>query len=131
MLCKLMKVEPDPFLIFTSNNPGLVVATEIFGKDNDQVAYLHDDEFKKFKDKHPDADYVWHINFWSYFDEPMKPDGHDQLAEGHPIPEGNVYWMHHDGILWGPLHGRGLEHLWKWDGEEPELIQEAYSTVQY
>ena len=28
----------------------------------------------------------------------------------------------------GPLFARGMEHLWKWDGKNLELLEEAWQS---
>ena len=99
MFCKLKEIEPDPFLVFTSNRPGLVAINQIVGVGNERIVFRDqiDTEFQQ------------------------------QAEEQFPIPQGSSYWQHSEGTIWAQLAGRGGDHLWKWDGNEPELLEEAFT----
>lgn len=45
-----------------------------------------------------------------------------------PIPKDCEYWMHREGTLWALQAGRGVDHLWVWYGQNPELLQEGFDS---
>ena len=127
VLSKMMKVSPDPDIVFTSNMPGLVAAAEILGDDHDGTAFLLEDEYSHWVAQSPDDEFRWHVHVWSYFRESVEPEFERKAKTTHPLSEGSVYWQHTEGTMWGRLAGRGVDHLWQWDGNQPELLGEAFT----
>lgn len=124
MLAKLNDCwEEPPFVVFTSNQPGLVAATEIIRGMRHQIACLFPEEFSSWLKKHPDPDNRWHVHTWSYF-TPLDKEI-VKLAKAYPIAPGECYWLHKEGSQCGNLFGRGGDHLWKWDGHEAVLLEEG------
>ena len=123
MLCDVGGWEKDPFVVFTSEQPGLVAAREILEDDPGTIAWLNPTEFEDWNQIQPDKDYKWHVHRWSFF-APMDPET-KKKAELYPLVAGESYWLHKEGTMCGPLFGRGGDHLWKWDGREPVLLQEC------
>ncbi|NLB54396.1 MAG: hypothetical protein GX811_01270 [Lentisphaerae bacterium] len=122
-LAKLNNWEKDPFIVFTSDEPGLVVASEILEEGSDSIACLYPDEFTFWLKKHPDPEYRWHIHTWSYFlplDKETK-----KKTKTFPLAAGESYLLHREGTMCGELFGRGYDHLWKWNGEELVLLEES------
>ena len=39
-----------------------------------------------------------------------------------------AYLFHRDESILGPLFARGAHHLWKWNGRELLLLEEAFET---
>ena len=122
-LAKLKGWEKDPFVIFTSTEPGLVAANEILQEDPANIAALYPDEFTQWLKDNPDPDYLWHVHMWSFFETP--DSAMQEKAKEYPVAQGESYWLHREGTMCGPLFGRGGDHLWKWDGDEPVLLQEC------
>ena len=115
--------DKDPFIVFTSTEPGLVAAKEILEKETGNIAFLYSKEFTEWLVNNPDPDYLWHIHMWSFFAE---LDIHMQKkARKYPIDQSDSYWLHKEGTMCGQLFGRGGDHLWKWNGKEPVLLQEC------
>jgi hypothetical protein len=127
VLAKMMKVSPDPGVVFTSNMPGLVAAAEILGNDHEGIEYLLEDEYAQWIGQSPDATYRWHVHVWSRFRERVEPEFEKKAKQEHPLPPGCTYWQHTEGTMWGKLAGRGGDHLWQWDGTKPELLEEAFT----
>ncbi len=123
----LLDVDRDPAIVFTSNVPGLVAARELIGPDHERVLYLKEEEFADAPADLADPAYHWCIHFWSYFGE-VKPSLEAEARIKYPIPTGSIYWQHIEGTMWGINAGRGGDHLWCWNGHEPELLEEAIST---
>jgi hypothetical protein len=128
VFCKVREIEPDPFLVFTSNTPGLVAAREIVGEDNERIVFLDDSEFDDWLKDHPDKSYRWHVHVWSYFRDSLESEFHQKAEEEYPISEESSYWQHSEGTMWADLAGRGVDHLWRWDGNGPELLEEAFTN---
>jgi len=128
VLHKLMNVDPAPGIVFTSNIAGLLAAQEIIEVDNQEVLYLHEKEFQHWLKKNPDPEYKWHVHFWSFFREPTNKEFASKSRKAYPLNNGSVYWQHSEGTMWGPLAGRGVEHLWQWDGVKPVLLEEAFQS---
>jgi hypothetical protein len=114
--------ENDPFIVFTSEESGLVAAREILEDDIGKIVFLYPAEFEDWAKRHPDGDYRWHIHTWSYF-APLDPATKHKAAQ-YPLAAGETYWLHKEGTMCGRLFGRGGDHLWKWNGKAPMLLQE-------
>jgi len=128
ILCELTKVDPNPGIVFTSTAPGLLAAQEILGDEQQDVVFLHDEEFMRWIKRNPDPAYCWHVHFWSFFREPVDKKLSEKARRAYPLPNGSTYWQHSEGTMWGSQAGRGGEHLWQWDGEEPQLLEEAFQS---
>jgi hypothetical protein len=128
VLHKLIRVDPEPGIVFTSNIPGLLAAKEILGIEMNQIVYLHEKEFQRWLRNNPDPEYRWHMHFWSFFREPIQRKFATSAKKTFPLDDGSSYWQNSEGTMWGALAGRGAEHLWKWNGVEPELLQEAFEN---
>jgi hypothetical protein len=125
MLAGLKNWEKDPFIVFTSDRPGLVAAREILDEEPAAIAFLYPNEFTEWLNNHPDPEYRWHIHTWSFF-APVDVDS-TKKAKKHQISKGESLWLHKDGTMCGQLFGRGADHLWKWNGREPELLEECFN----
>lgn len=123
VLADLKGWEKDPFIVFTSEQPGLVAAREIIEDASDTIVFLRPAEFSEWLKDHPDKEYCWHVHTWSYF-APLGAET-EKKADEYILEAGESYWLHKEGTMCGQLFGRGSDHLWKWNGKEPELLQEA------
>ena len=123
MEAELQNFEKDPYIVFTSESPGLVAAREILRKGPANIVFLYPDEFTEWLKDNPDPEYRWHIHTWSFF-APVDA-ATAKKAKKHPCSEGESLWLHKEGTMCGHLFGRGGDHLWKWNGREPELLEEA------
>lgn len=131
VMSKLLGIDRDPAIVFTSDVPGLVAAQEIVGPDHERVIYLLEDEFSAAPSGVADPEYKRHIHFWSLFRPAVKPAFAAEAQAKHPIPAGCSYWQHSEGTVWAVNAGRFADHLWRWDGHEPELLEEAMSHGVY
>lgn len=129
LLARMAGVDPDPCIVFTSDLPGMVAAHQILGDDQDAVMWLGLDEFTSWIESNND-EFVYHIHFASHFVNPPVSELVVKAKEQYPIDGGADYWQHREQTMWAPLAGRGADHLWKWDGSEPELLEEAFATWQ-
>lgn len=123
VLARLKNWEKDPFIVFTSEEPGLIAAQEILGEESARVAFLTPAEFSSWLTSHPDPEYRWHVHRWSYF-APLDQETRKKTAK-YPLAGGESYWLHKEGTMCGQLFGRGGDHLWKWDGKDPSLLAEC------
>jgi hypothetical protein len=115
--------ERDPYVVFTSSDAGLAAAREILGDTPDRVACLRPRELERWLAQAPDPEYRWHIHTWSYFARPDREMM--RIASRYPLAGGESFWMHREGTFCGRLMGQGADHLWKWDGKEPVLLDGA------
>ena len=127
MLAPSLGIEPDPCIVFTTDVPGLVAAEEILDR-SDRIACLSGTAFDLWLSQEPDENFRWHVCVWSRFCDPIDADVLEAAREAFPLPEERTYWLHSEGTLWAPLAGRGVDHLWAWDGQEPELLEEAFQS---
>ena len=123
MLAEFQNCEKDPIIVFTSERPGLVAAREILRKGPANIAFLYPDEFTAWLNNHPGPDYLWHIHTWFFF-APVDVET-AKKAEKYLCSEGESFWLHKEGTMCGQLFGRGGDHLWKWNGREPKLLEEC------
>ncbi|NJK93489.1 MAG: hypothetical protein HC904_17745 [Blastochloris sp.] len=120
------KLKNDPLIVFTGEEPGLVAAQHILRDESERVVYLHRDEYDTWEKGHPDPKFRWHIHTWSYFGS-LDGEMGKRAREKYPLKDSETYWIHIEGTNCGELFGRGAEHLWKWDGEKPTLLEECFN----
>ena len=108
MLAGLEDMEKDPFIVFTSEQPGLIAANEILSGGQSTIVFLYHDEYSAWLESNPDTNYQWHIHTWSFF-APLDPTT-VQRAKKYPLTAGEAYWLHKEGTMCGPLFGRGGDH---------------------
>lgn len=128
---KMLGIDRDPVVVFTSTVPGLVAAREIVGPDHERVVYLLEDEYAALPPSLADPEYKRHAQFWSFFRPEVEPGFAAEARAKHPIPATCSYWQHSEGTMWAVNAGRGADHLWRWDGHKPELLEEAMAQRVY
>jgi hypothetical protein len=128
VLSKLLALDPEPFVVFTSNLPGLVAAREIIGQDQEAIGYLLEDEYASPPLLAADNGFRSHIHVWSYFPQMVGADFESAARTKHAIAKECTFWEHDEGTMWATNAGRGAAHLWQWDGEKPELLEEAFTS---
>ncbi|TVR92458.1 MAG: hypothetical protein EA416_07330 [Trueperaceae bacterium] len=124
-MAALLGVDPDPVIVFTSDVPGLVAAREILGDDHELVICLLEEEFADAPARAADPGYVRHVHVWSRFLPELEREVAAAARAQHPISASSSYWQHAEGTMWAPNAGRGVDHLWRWDGREADLLEEA------
>jgi hypothetical protein len=109
-------------LVFTSTEPGLVAARRILHGQSPPCCCLSPEEYRQWMQFHPDINFQFHAHLWSHFVE------HPGITNCRfSISANEDYWLHTEGMVYGPKFGRGADHLWKWDGEKPVLLQRNYA----
>lgn len=110
----------SPTIVLILDRPGLVAAAEILADKPPNIFFLESSPFQRFKRSHPDDEFDHHIVYRSCFlPEPTQ-------LEQYPLMEGEEFWIHEESTTLGPLSGRGVQHLWKWDGHQPTLLEEGF-----
>lgn len=123
LLAPYKDMEKDPFIVFTSEQPGLAAGREILGEDHATIVSLYPAEFTEWLLKHPDPEYRWHVHTSSFFTDVDAETA--KKAEKYTVSPGETLWLHKEGTVCGELFARGGDHLWKWDGHEPKLLEEC------
>jgi hypothetical protein len=112
-------------IVFTSTSPGLVAIREIAqGKDLHLVS-LYPEELHEFLQYFPDNEYKYHIHIWSYFLEELD-SATTKNAARYPLKDKEKYWLHVEGTMHGLRFGRGVEHLWSWNGSQTKLLKKSF-----
>lgn len=117
-------LEKDPFIVFSSDQPGLTAARDIIDVSSTRIVYLHRNDFDSWMRDRPDDDFKWHVHLWSYFC-PFEADSSGKEV-GYELADGESFVLHEVGHMCGPLFGQGCGHLWKWDGDELTILEEAF-----
>jgi hypothetical protein len=130
MALRIGDFDPNPIIVFTTTMPGLVAAQEIMPEPSENLVYLLHSEFKKWEKKHLVADFKFHIHHWSYF-RPIDQEILTRAQEVFPEVKAAEYRIHTSGELWGKHCGVEDEHLWRWNGQQLELLEESFSQVQF
>lgn len=123
---KVMGLDPNPGIVFTSDTAGLVAAEDVLESHGATTVFLYEDEFARWLAESPDEQYKWHVHVRSVFREDPDPAFLQQATKKYPVPPGCVYWQQSESTMWGKLAGKGVEHLWKWDGQSVELVAESF-----
>lgn len=122
----LQKGNPDPLICFQSTLPGLIAAQQILGEDSGPVLWGLPEEFESFPLQ--DEDYVFHVVLRSLFETAGDSRIDCEIRQRHPLAGADTYLFHLEESDFGPLFARGARHLWKWDGIELTLLEEALET---
>ncbi len=130
MVLRAMNFDPKPFIVFTTTMPGLVAAHEIMPEPSEDFICLIHTEYEEWERQHAVDDFTFHIHHWSYF------SGLDHVLltrarETHPSVSVGEFRIHSSGDLWGEQCGVFAGHLWRWNGHEMELLEEAFSQGVY
>jgi hypothetical protein len=126
----IKKFDPEPLIVFTASIPGLVAAQEIMSQPSESLVSLLYTEFDEWEKEHQVEEFIFHIQHWSYF---RKIDQELLLRTQKVYPEVSPeeYRIHITGDLWAEQCGVQSEHLWRWNGEEMELLEEDFSPAIY
>jgi hypothetical protein len=112
-------------IVFTSSCPGLVAAKEITQGKNLPLLSLYPEELNGFLQSFPDNEYRYHAHIWSHFLEELDYET-KKIADRYPLKDKEKFWLHIEGIMSGKLLGRGVEHLWSWNGSQTELLKKCF-----
>ena len=116
----------DPVIFFISTMPGLVASQEVLGDKNGPFVWGLPEDFDSFEER--DEEFIFHVEYRSFFKEPESDAAVKELTKSHPLAPGESHLIHTVESVMGPLFARGGEHLWKWDGDQLELLEEAWRT---
>ena len=126
-----LELDANPLVVCTSARAGLVAMREILGETEGPFLLMPTRWYEKWTDSHPDEGFRWHIHYWSGVLPVRHPRGLLESARRKSLPSGSSWWIHHEGILWGPQCGKELHHLWEWDGSECRLLHESFLIRQF
>ncbi len=114
----------QPLICFQTSIPGLVAAQQILGEEHPRVVYGLCEEFRAFPIR--DELFQYHVELISLFEPGNAAKFGGELVSRYPLREGEQYWFHYDETVLGNLFARGCRHLWKWDGKQLTLLEEAF-----
>ena len=123
---KALEVEPDPYIVFTSNMSGLVASSRVLGESQPHMVSLLEEEFARWRSQEADEALRWHIHVWCLFRNIIQPDFFQMAKMKYPLPRGSFFWQQSEGTLWEKSTGRVSEHLWSWDGEKAHLLERDF-----
>lgn len=128
---KILEVDPDPLVVFTTSMPGLVAAKEIIPASEKRIACLLDKEFEAVLQKLPDENCQYHVQKWSHF-EKLDPEELERAKEKHPGIAPEEFRIHVAGQYFGRNCGSSLNHLWRFTSEgEMKLVEEGFGQICY
>ena len=116
----------ERLFLFISDDAGLHAADELMDTDTDQALCLKKEEWRAFLEApqtEDDEAFVHHYQFWSVW--------HQNVPEDWDTPDleqGFDHWVHEEGFALADRAGRGAKHLWRWDGEDFDLVDEELSS---
>jgi hypothetical protein len=115
----------DRIFLFITDLAGAVAGQELLQQETDHVFCILKSEWSAWlseADTDHDEDFDQHYEFWSVWHQ----DIHSQWDVDEL--EGVEYWVHEEGFALADKAGRGAQHLWKWDGEEMQKLEEAVTS---
>lgn len=124
------KFDPNPFVVLTSDMTGLLAAHEIIPESSENIVHLLHTDYEQWEQQYPVDEFNFHIHHWSYFRE-LDQELLARAKEAYPSEEVDGFRVHTEGHLWGKNCGAFGDHLWRWNGAELELIEEAFSQGRY
>jgi len=125
---RVMKFDPKPLIVFTTSNPGLVAIQEILSKPPVNLVYLLHDEYVRWKKTHTVDLFTFHIHHWSYF-RPISNELLERASAAFPDVHNEEFRIHTSGDIWGEQCGIESDHLWNWEGEQMNLLEEGFSQI--
>jgi hypothetical protein len=130
------KLGPEPVVVIHGDMP-LLVACRILLRDGaldgegDVVAMLSS-EYADFIGRNPErVEFDFHIQTWSGFELADRSLLDRARSMGHEISVSSTYYDHVNGTLWAKLGGLEVHNLWRWDGEEMSLVEEAIDHARF
>ena len=124
VLSSLQGWDKDPLICFQSDLPGLVAASEILGDEPAPVVWGLSSDFASLPTR--DDEFRYHVELRSTF-TPVSPEVvATVLRQKHPLSSSEAYFLHRDENILGPLFAREAHHIWKWNGRELMLLEEAF-----
>lgn len=124
------ELDPQPLVVLTADMPGLVAAHEILSPVPDRCVLLLDEELPALEARLP-KEYAAHVHCWSRFtDRVDERTAAEAAGAGREVRAADCR-LHVTGVMWGPRMGRQVEHLWRWNGRELELVKEAVRSEVY
>lgn len=112
--------------LFISDGAGLQAAQDLIDGTSEQAFCLLKEEWRAFLED-PDTDddeaFVHHYQFWSVWHQNVEPTW-DLPA----LDPNAAYWVHEEGFALADGAGRGAQHLWRWSGDELELVEETLTS---
>lgn len=130
MALRVIGFDSDPMIVFTTSVPGLVAAREILQSPPENLVYLRHSDFEEWTEEHPVDSFTFHIHHWSYF-QSASQELSNWASEKYPQIATEEFRIHTSGDLWGERCGVEGHHLWRWDGQSMELVEEAFSHIRY
>lgn len=130
MALRVQQFDPEPIIVFTADIPGLVAAQEIIPNPLENLVYLLHSDFEEWEKQNPVDQFTFHIHHWSYF-QPIDQELLKQASQAFPNLDSKEFRIHASGDLWGERCGVEGHHLWRWNGQRMELLEEAFSQVRF
>ncbi|RYX86811.1 hypothetical protein EON83_01120 [bacterium] len=127
---QIMEFDTEPLVVLTSTLPGIVAAEEIFGDANEHLFFLLETEFQAWQGYGADESYQWHIHHWSYFESPSA-ELLQRAEENFPNLPTQEFRVHTLGDLWGPNCGFESKHLWNWNGNDMDLLEQDFEESTF
>lgn len=113
----------NPLICFQSDMPGLVAAREILRDEPGNVVWGLLADYESLATT--DENYIYHVELRSFMTQVKSSELNRTIRARHPKKRSEKYYIHFDKSVIGPLFARGAKHLWKWDGNELVLLEEA------
>ena len=129
MVLRVMNFDPEPLIVFTTDPPGLVAAQSIMPEPSEDFISLLHTEFGEWERQHAVDEFTFHVHHWSYF-RGLDQELLSQASEAYPSVRIDEFRIHSSGDLWGKSCGIFGDHLWQWNGEKMELLEDAYSGAK-
>ena len=127
---KMVKFDPEPYILFTTTMPGLIAAQEIMPDAPEHFICLLHTEYENWSKENVVDEFTFHIHHWNFFST-LDSDSLSRAKELHPSINENEFRFHCSGNLWAEQCGGVVGHLWKWDGQEMCLVEEAFTQIVY
>ncbi len=111
--------------LFLTDQAGAAAAQELIDLDNPVALVLLKEEWLAWNEdesKNDDDDLFFHYELWSAWHQNLPQEWE---FERNPKLE---YWVHEEGFALADLLGRGAQHLWTWDGEKLQLVEETMTS---
>lgn len=123
----VLEEEPvsERVFIFATDAAGVAAARDIIDRDSERAAVVTKEEWRAWLEApgtDADESYDYHYQYWSVWHQNFQANWRLDAVE---MEEDLDYWVHEEGFALADRAGRGAEHLWSWDGEELELVEQS------
>lgn len=125
----LSVIDDDPAVVVTTSPAGIAAVVALLAPGSaiallagGRVASVTELEYRLWCIRSPDPEHRHHVNIWSWVKTSVPRQRWPEF-DAWPLPDGDAYWIHREGLAGAGERDRRASHLWRWDGRHASLLK--------